>query len=160
MRISLYQLVIGTWLCILNVFVLTGCAPTTTNVKGNIGIVVERSSGRVQIVDTVKHSRLARVEGLGDLSHASVVYSPDERYAFVFGRDGGLTKVNLRHGHIEQRVRQAGNSIGGAISQDGSLVAVSNYQPGGVKIFDAETLTLLADIPAVDANGQRRDILV
>jgi protein NirF len=44
---------------------------------------------------------------------------------------------------------QSGNSIGGAISQDGRLVAVSNYEPGGVKIFDAETLELAADIPAI-----------
>ncbi len=49
---------------------------------------------------------------------------------------------------------QAGNSIGGAISDDGTLVAVSNYEPGGVRVFDAETLTLVADIPAVGADGK------
>ena len=48
---------------------------------------------------------LARVEaqGLGDLSHASVVYSRDARYAFVFGRDGGLSKVDLLSGRIAAR---------------------------------------------------------
>ena len=36
-----------------------------------------------------------RVEGLGDLSHASVVFSRDGASAYVFGRDGGLTMVDL-----------------------------------------------------------------
>ena len=43
---------------------------------------------------------------------------------------------------------QAGNSIGGAISADGSLVVAQNYTPGGIKVFDAATLELLADVPA------------
>ncbi|MCB2071606.1 MAG: protein nirF, partial [Ottowia sp.] len=67
----------------------------------------------------------------------------------VFGRDGALTKVNLRTGRIEGRVQQAGNSIGGAISQDGTLVVAQNYKPGGIKVFNADTLALVADIPAV-----------
>jgi protein NirF len=56
-------------------------------------------------------------------------------------------------------VQQAGNSIGGAISQDGTLVAAQNYQPGGVKVFDARTLALLADIPALDAQGRRSRVV-
>jgi protein NirF len=39
---------------------------------------------------------------------------------------------------------QAGNSIGGSISQDGRIVVAQNYTPGGIKAFDA-TLELLAD---------------
>ena len=74
------------------------------------------------------------------------MYSPDERYAYVFGRDGGLTKVDIVKRKIANRVVQAGNSIGGAISDDGKLVAVSNYEPGGVRVFDADTLELVADI--------------
>jgi protein NirF len=34
-------------------------------------------------------------------------------------------------------------------------VAAQNYQPGGVKVFDAETLELLADIPAEFGNGKQ-----
>ena len=51
----------------------------------------------------------ARVEGLGDLSHASAVFSRDGRYAFIFGRDGGLTKVDLLTAAIEKRIVQAGD---------------------------------------------------
>jgi len=102
---------------------------------------------------------LAEVTGLGDLSHASVVFSRDGGSAFVFGRDGGLTRVNLSTRRIEQRVMQAGNSIGGAVSQDGTLVAAQNYQPGGVKVFDAKTLALVADIPAEYSPGQRSRVV-
>ena len=127
---------------------------------GDLGIVVERASGSVLVVETTHHRRLSQVQGLGDLSHASAVYSRDQRYAYVFGRDGGLTKVDLLEGRIDKRIVQAGNSIGGAISQDGTLVAVSNYKPGGVRIFDAETLTPVADIPAVfDAAGTRSKVV-
>lgn len=149
-------------------------APTLTLANelrgtGDLGLVIERASGSIQIIETTGNTSLGRVEGLGDLSHASAVYSRDERYAYIFGRDGGLTKVDMLTQKIVKRTLQAGNSIGGAISQDGSLVAVSNYEPGGVKIFDAKTLELVADIPAtygdkdqiskviglVDAPGQK-----
>jgi len=120
---------------------------------GDMGIVIERAQGTVQIVETTGRSNLSTIEGLGDLSHASAVYSRDGRYAYIFGRDGGLTKIDILTSRIVNRVIQAGNSIGGAISQDGSMVAVSNYEPGGVRVFDSGTLELIADIPAVDADG-------
>ena len=138
---------------------------------GDLGIVIERASGQVKLINTSKRIATGSVEGLGDLSHASAVFSRDARYAFVFGRDGGLTKLDLLTSKISKRIIQAGNSIGGAISQDGKFVAVSNYEPGGVRIFDSETLELAIDIPAeygdeaslktskviglVDAPGQR-----
>lgn len=115
---------------------------------GDLGIIIERASGSIQIVETTGMTSLGRVEGLGDLSHASAVFSRDQRYAYIFGRDGGLSKVDLLTRSIVKRVIQAGNSIGGAISDDGRLVAVANYTPGGVRIFNADTLDQLADIPA------------
>ena len=114
---------------------------------GDLGLVVERASGSLLVVDQSERARIGRIEGLGDLSHASLVYSPDERFAYVFGRDGGLTKVDILEQRIVARVLQAGNSIGGAISDDGRYVAVSNYEPGGVRVFDAGTLDLVADLP-------------
>lgn len=133
-----------------------------TTATGDLGLVIERATGSVLLVDQSDRATLARIEGLGDLSHASLVYSPDERFAYVFGRDGGLTKVDIVTRQIAARVMQAGNSIGGAISDDGKLVAVSNYEPGGVRVFDADTLEMVADIPTgsktiglVDAPGRR-----
>ena len=129
---------------------------------GDLGLVVERTTGSLLVIDRSEHTSIGRITGLGDLSHASLVYSPDERFAYVFGRDGGLTKVDILSQSIVKRVMQSGNSIGGAISDDGKLVAVSNYEPGGVRVFDADTLALVADIPTgsktiglVDAPGRR-----
>jgi protein NirF len=121
---------------------------------GDLGIIIERAIGQVKLINTSKRTDIGSIEGLGDLSHASATFSRDARYAFVFGRDGGLTKIDLLTSKISKRIIQAGNSIGGAISQDGKLVAVSNYEPGGVRIFDAETLAPVADIPAEYGEGQ------
>ena len=135
---------------------------------GDLGVVIERAKGSALIINTSQRSILAQIDSLGDLSHASVVFSRDQRYAFIFGRDGGLSKIDLLQDKVAKRIVQAGNSIGGAISQDGKLIAVSNYTPGGIKIFSTNTLELLAEIPAgygdnklskvvglVDAPGQR-----
>lgn len=127
---------------------------------GDMGVLIERASSSVQIVETSSNTSLDRITGLGDLSHASVVYSRDARFAYVFGRDGGLTKVDILKAEIVARTLQSGNSIGGAISQDGRLVAVSNYKPGGVKVFDADTLELVADIPAHFGGGDLRSKVI
>jgi protein NirF len=132
---------------------ITACQSPPLRGTGDLGLVVERAIGRVQIVENTGKSRLYAVNGLGDLSHATAMFSRDGRYAFVLGRDGGLTKIDLLQGAIAKRVIQAGNSIGGAISQDGRLLAVANYEPGGVRIFDAQSLELVADIPATPAVG-------
>ena len=143
------------WLTLSLLPVLAACATAPAlRGTGDLGVVIERAAGSVQIVDSTRHTSLARIDGLGDLSHASLVYSRDARYAYVFGRDGGLTKIDLLRARIERRVIQGGNAIGGAISQDGRLIAVSNYEPGGVKVFDAVTLEQVADIPAVGADGK------
>ena len=136
----------------------TGPAPSLVG-TGDLGVVVARSTGTLAIVNTSQRKLLAEVKGLGDLSHASVVFSRDARHAFVFGRDGALTKVDLLTQRIAGRVMQAGNSIGGAISADGSLVVAQNYTPGGVKVFDAATLELLADLPAHTASGERSRVV-
>lgn len=136
--------------------VLAACAgaPAASRGTGDLGVVVGRADGTLTVVDTSARVALGTIAGLGDLSHASLVYARDGATAFVFGRDGALSRVNLLERRIEARIMQAGNSIGGAISQDGTLVAAQNYQPGGVKIFDARTLQLVADIPAsFDAPG-------
>lgn len=138
---------------------VVACSDAPPRGTGDLGLVVERAAGSLQLIETTNKTALGRISGLGDLSHASLVYSRDGRYAYVFGRDGGLTKVDLLCARIDRRVLQAGNSIGGAISQDGRLVATQNYSPGGVKVFSAETLELLADIPSEYAPGQRAKVV-
>ena len=154
---------------ILTLAVFSSCSYATKIIgSGDLGIVIERATGSIKIINTSSAATIGSIKNLGDLSHASVVYSRDMRYAYLFGRDGGLTKVDTLKQKMINRVVQSGNSIGGAISQDGKLIAVSNYEPGGVKIFDSESLELLHDIPAsygdkqlskvvglVDAPGQQ-----
>ena len=113
----------------LALFSLAGCATSQLRGTGDLGVIIERATGSIQVVETTHHTRLGRIAGLGDLSHASVNYSRDARYAFVFGRDGGMTKVDLLEMRIVKRVMQSGNSIGGAISQDGKLVAGATMYP-------------------------------
>jgi len=149
-------------LLVLLCLVITTGAAGAEEVRGtgDLGIVIERTASAVQVIETTGRTSLGRIAGLGDLSHASAVFSRDGRYAFVFGRDGGLSKLDLLTRRLVKRVVQAGNSIGGAISQDGSLIAVSNYEPGGVRIFDAKTLAPVADIPAVyGSNGARSKVV-
>lgn len=124
-------------------FLLSACAGPQLRGTGDLGLIIERSSGHVTLVNTSTRQPYARIAGLGDLSHASAVYSRDGRYAFIFGRDGGLTKIDLLEAKIVKRVIQSGNAIGGSISQDGRIVVAQNYAPGGIKAFDAETLELL-----------------
>ena len=136
---------------------LSACATTPPEAlrgTGDLGVVIERAAGRVQVVEHSHNTSLGTVDGLGDLSHAHVAFSRDGRYAYVFGRDGGLTKVDLLNRKIAKRVIQAGNSIGGSVSQDGRLVVAQNYEPGGIKAFDADTLELLANVPAEYAPGK------
>ncbi|GLT23133.1 protein NirF [Zoogloea oryzae] len=136
---------------------LAGCSSLPADAvrgTGDLGVVIERAAGRVKVVEHSHDSILGTVEGLGDLSHAHVAFSRDARYAYVFGRDGGLTKVDLLARRIDRRVIQAGNSIGGSVSQDGRLVVAQNYEPGGIKAFDADTLELVADVPAEYAPGK------
>lgn len=135
---------------------LAACAQPELRGTGDLGLIVERAAGRLKLIETTGRTELATIAGLGDLSHASMVYSRDGRHAYVFGRDGGLSRVDLLRARLERRVMQAGNAIGGAISQDGRLIAVANYEPGGVRVFDAATLELLADIPSAYGDGSRR----
>jgi protein NirF len=146
--------------CLAAGLVVGACAQVDVRGTGDLGVVVEREQGSLQIVDTTARTALGTIAGLGDLSHASMVYARDGRYAFVFGRDGGLTKVDLLRRVVVARTMQAGNSIGGAITQDGRYVAAQNYEPGGVKVFRADTLAPVADIPAVyGEHGERSKII-
>ncbi|WBY03172.1 cytochrome D1 domain-containing protein [Ramlibacter tataouinensis] len=146
---------------------LAGCAswPGSAPARGtgDLGVVVARATGQLAVVDTTERRILGTIDGLGDLSHASVVYARDGAHAFVFGRDGAMSQVHLPSRRVLARLMQAGNSIGGAISQDGTLVAAQNYAPGGVRVFDARTLAPIADIPATytaaDGSQQRSRVV-
>ena len=73
-----------TWMRIIAVIVgLVPAAVAADGVRGtgDLGIVVERAAGSIQIVETTGRTSLGRVTGLGDLSHATAVFSRDGRHA-------------------------------------------------------------------------------
>ncbi|MBY0341631.1 MAG: protein nirF [Rhodocyclaceae bacterium] len=148
---------LSVWIAAL---LLSACAQAPLRGSGDLGVVIERASGSVQVVDTTQRAVIGRITGLGDLSHASVVFSRDQRHAFVFGRDGSLSKVDLLTQSLVKRVQQAGNAIGGAVSQDGSLVVAQNYEPGGIKAFRSDTLEQVADVPASYGSEGKRSKVV
>jgi len=139
---------------LLPLFFLAACSTPALRGTGDLGIVIERGSGGLSLVDTSARAPYAQISGLGDLSHASAVYSRDGRYAFVFGRDGAISKIDLLTATVVKRVVQSGNAIGGSISQDGKIVVAQNYTPGGIKAFDTETLEQLSEVPAEYAPGK------
>jgi protein NirF len=137
-----------TRFALLTLLALGACATAAPIGTGDLGLIVERADGSVLVVETTTSTVRCRVESLGDLSHASAVFAPDQRLAYVFGRDGAVSTVDLLGCRVAARVVQAGNSIGGAILKDGRYLAVANYEPGGVRVLDAATLETVADIPA------------
>ncbi|MFO1273874.1 MAG: cytochrome D1 domain-containing protein, partial [Rubrivivax sp.] len=72
----------------------SGCAVAPPRGSGDLGVVVQRERGALTVVDTSARTVLGEIGGLGDLSHASVVFARDGATAYVFGRDGALSKVN------------------------------------------------------------------
>ena len=87
---------IQVFMGVIALMIITGCTsivghrPVGT---GDMGVVIERASGRIAIINTTTMNILGKVGDLGDLSHASVVFSRDGRYAYVFGREIGRAHV-------------------------------------------------------------------
>lgn len=115
---------------------------------GAIVVVVERESGSVLVIDSSRHVLLGRVEGLGNLTHATVKFSRDGRYAYVIGREALVSKIDLYALSVVRQVRAGHWSVGGVMTADGKHLALSNYAPGEVRILDADTLETVTVIAA------------
>jgi protein NirF len=89
-----------------------------------------------------------RIEGLGDLRHATMIFSPDLRYGYLATRGGQVSRIDI------ERLTRAGvvftskNSIDNAIGRDGRYIATAEYDPGGLTIIDAQSLAVVAQHPA------------
>ena len=121
-------------------------------------LVVEREDASVLVIDSSRHALLGRVEGLGNLRHATVKFSRDGRYAYVLGREAHVSKIDLYTLKVVRQVKAGHWSVGGVMTADGKHLAVSNYQPGEVRILDADTLETVKVIPAerVMPDGTRK----
>ena len=66
---------------------------------GDLGVVLSVPDGRVLIVEHTNNTRLEQIEGaLATCRMRRWCFRAMPRFAYVFGRDGGLTKVDLLSG--------------------------------------------------------------
>jgi protein NirF len=125
---------------------------------GALVVIVERESSSVLVIDSSRHALLGRIEGLGNLTHGTVKFSRDGRYAYVLGREALISKIDLHTLAIVRQVKAGQWSIGGVMTADGRHLAISNYVPGEVRILDAGTLDTVKVIVAerILADGTRK----
>lgn len=120
---------------------------------GGVGsrvFVVERNSGSLAVYDYMDRKVLPdRITGLGNLRHATMVFSPDLRYGYLSSRQGKVSRIDLETLTNAGAIFTSENSIDNAISHDGRFIATAEYHPGGVTILDASTLKLVQRIDAV-----------
>jgi protein NirF len=114
---------------------------------GGIGsrvFVVERESGSLAIYDYVERELLPRrITGLGNLRHATMIFSPDLRYGYLATRGGQVSRIDLEKLERAGVVFTSENSIDNAIGRDGRYIATAEYVPGGVTIIDSQTLDVV-----------------
>lgn len=111
---------------------------------GSRVFVVERETESLAIYD-YQARRLwpKRISGLGDMRHATMIFSSDLRYGYLATRNGKVSRIDLEKLKIAGNVFTSQNSIDNAISQDARFLAVAEYIPGGLTILDAQSLKVL-----------------
>jgi protein NirF len=114
---------------------------------GGIGsrvFVVERASGSLAIYDFIERKLLPeRITGLGNLRHATMIFSPDLRFGYLATRNGQVSRIDLETLERTGVVFTSKNSIDNAISQDGRYIATAEYVPGGLTILDPGDMKVL-----------------
>ncbi len=126
-------------------------------------LVVERASGSLAAYDWSERTLLPnRIEGLGDLHHATMTFGPDLHWGFLATRSGRLVRIDLDTLKVDGEVQTSKNSIDLGITHDGRTIGVAEYIPGGVTLVDARTMTVKTRIPSssrvtgmVDAPGNK-----
>ncbi|SFC07519.1 nitrite reductase (NO-forming) / hydroxylamine reductase [Halobiforma haloterrestris] len=124
--------------------------------------VAERRPGAVSLVDTVRHERIARIDGVGRGPHSIAFHrslpenTREGAHAYVQSRQGWVSKIDLYGGRLVARVRggTSGRSI--AVSADSRYVCAGYYNPNHVVVFDADTLEPLTRIRThgIDPEGE------
>ena len=133
---------------------------TTNADAGGIGsrvFVVERTSGSLAVYDFVERKLLPqRITGLGDLRHATMIFSPDLRFGYLATRNGQVSRIDLQSLERTGVVFTSQSSIDNAISQDGRYIATAEYVPGGLTILDPRNMEILKKHPAsFEVGGER-----
>ncbi|NTV12069.1 MAG: cytochrome C oxidase Cbb3, partial [Zoogloea sp.] len=117
----------------------------------NLFIVVEAGDHHVSILDGDRMERIHRFPSRFAL-HGGPKFTPDGRYVFFASRDGWITKYDIWNLKTVAEVRAGINARNAAVSADGKYVAVANYLPNTLAIFDAD-LKLLKVLEAKNLKG-------
>jgi cytochrome c553 len=120
----------------------------------NLFLVVETGDHHVSVLDGDSLEVVHRFASRYAL-HGGPKFTADGRYVFFASRDGWITKYDLWKLAVVAEVRAGINTRNVAVSADGRHVAVANYLPGNLVLFDGE-LNLLSVIPAVSLDGKER----
>ncbi|HEY5656390.1 MAG TPA: cytochrome D1 domain-containing protein [Myxococcota bacterium] len=129
-------------LAVLALFVQAG--PAGAGGVGSRVFVVERETGSLAVYDYLERRLLPqRITDLGNLRHATMIFSPDLRFGYLATRSGQVSRIDLEKLERTGVVFSSENSIDNAIGRDGRLIATAEYAPGGVTIIDAQSLEVL-----------------
>lgn len=119
----------------------------------NLFVVVEAGDQHVSVLDGDRLEPIHRFPSRFAL-HGGPKFAEHGRFVFFASRDGWVTKFDLWNLKVVAEVRAGINSRNVAVSPDGRHVAVANYLPHNLVLFDGD-LNLLKSIDAKDADGKR-----
>ena len=119
----------------------------------NLFVVVESGDHHVTILDGDRFEPIHRFPSRYAL-HGRPKFGPQGRYVYFGSRDGWVTKYDLYALAPVAEVRAGINLRNIALSGDGRFVAVANYLPHSLVLLDAEDLSLLKVVPALDRWGK------
>jgi len=108
-------------------------------------LVVENEKGSVLAINGRTHTPIGRVKKMGSKVHTQVA-SPDGNFSYFIARNGWLTKIDLRTLEPIAFLKVGEKSRGTALTDDGKIVAVGNYEPKNVVLVDAETFKIVKKI--------------
>jgi protein NirF len=131
-----------------------GCNGTSQSAlpEGGVGsrvFVVERETESLAVVDIDRLEVVGRVEGLGNMRHAVMVFTPDLKSGYLATRSGQVSRIDLETLERSADVFTSMNTIAIAVSQDGRWIGTAEYHPPAVTILDAKTSEVVARHPGV-----------
>jgi protein NirF len=141
----------------LLVLLLACVTPVGVQGIGSRVFVVERASGSLAVYDYLERELLPeRITDLGNLRHATMIFSPDLRYGYLATRGGQVSQIDLTTLQRAGATFTSESSIDNAISHNGRYIATAEYAPGGVTILDSKDLRVVKRLDGTfTRNGEK-----
>ncbi|MBT4770070.1 MAG: c-type cytochrome [Rhodospirillaceae bacterium] len=120
----------------------------------NLFVIVETGDHHITILDGDRMEPIHRFPSHFAL-HGGPKFTPDGRFVYFASRDGWITKFDLYSLQVVSEIRAGINTRNLAISADGKYVMVANMLPHTLVALNADDLSLLEVIPALDKSGHK-----